>query len=47
MRSYVQKWRQRHSDVRQQRQFTRALDEVSSRTVQDELRAIAQAQLGR
>jgi hypothetical protein len=47
MRSYMQKWMQRHSEVRQQRQFARALDEVSSRTVQDELRAIAQSQLGR
>jgi hypothetical protein len=47
MQSYVQKWRQRQSDMRQQRQFTRALERVSSRTVQDELRAIAQAQLGR
>ena len=47
MRSYMHKWMQRHSEVRQQRQFARALDEVSSRTVQDELRAISQAQLGR
>jgi hypothetical protein len=47
MKSYMHKWRQRHADIRQQRQFERALDEVSSRTVQEELRAIAQTQLGR
>lgn len=47
MRSHMHNWRQRHADIRQQRQLMRALDEVSSRTVQDELRAIAQAQLGR
>ena len=43
----MKRWRQRHADVRQQRQFARALDEVSARTVQDELRAISQAQLNR
>jgi hypothetical protein len=47
MRSYMHKWRKRHADIRQQRQFLRALDEVPSRTVKDELRAISQAQLGR
>ena len=47
MRSYMHRWMRRHSDSRQQRQFARALDEVGSRTVQDELRAIAQSQLGR
>jgi hypothetical protein len=45
--SYMQRWRQRHDDIRQQRRFNRALDAVSSRTVQDELRAIAQAQINR
>jgi hypothetical protein len=47
MRSYMQKWRQRHADVRRQRQLMRALDGVSAKTVQDEIRAIAQARLGR
>ena len=47
MRSYLQKWRQRQAHVRQQREITHALDGVSAKTVQDEIRAIAEAQLGR
>jgi hypothetical protein len=47
MRSYMQQWRKRHNDIREQRRFTRALDAVSSETVQNELRAIAQTQNNR
>jgi hypothetical protein len=47
VRSYMQKWKHRQADVRQQRVLMRALNGVSAKTVQDEIRAIAQAQLGR
>jgi hypothetical protein len=47
MRSYMTKWRQRQADVRREREISRALDGVSAKTVQDEVRAIAQAQFGR
>ena len=47
MGSKLAKWRRRHAEARHDRQVMRALDAVSARTVQDELRAIAQAQSNR
>jgi hypothetical protein len=47
MRSYVTKWRRRHSETRRTREIRHAIDAVSPGTVQDEVRAFAQTQFNR
>ena len=47
MKSYVAKWRRRHSATRRDRKVTRAIDAVSPGTLQNEARAFAQTQFNR
>jgi hypothetical protein len=47
VRSYLTNWRRRHADARHDRKVVRAMDAVSTSTMVDEVRAIAQSQFNR
>ncbi|HVD28117.1 MAG TPA: hypothetical protein VNC79_06400 [Mycobacteriales bacterium] len=47
MRSYLARWRRRQPVARRERQYTRAVDSVSSWTLQDEAQASARTQFNR
>lgn len=46
MRS-MSEWRRRHASIRRERRVERAIDAVSPDTLQNEVRAFAQAQINR
>jgi len=43
----MKEWRRRHAAIRRERQVERAIDAVSPKTLQDEVRAFAQTEFNR